>query len=241
MNTMNRKSLKILILLIAISFILQIALLGYAFAQGTSAETEQNSEEHNLYGNYDWGYGGDYYNATMYYPNDFKQDYYDSDDSGGYAGDWGDYEYDYYDWGYGGDQVSSDYYDWGVNDYDLTWADFGGPWDDSYWVDDQSVDTDAYAYDWGDYDSFYPVEDGIAGGATYDSAPDAFSLPIDDKSQFIIGIGIDDTKGIESIGAWQQSFQVAQDLIPETNTGLRGMGESESASEFLRNLGLQYE
>jgi len=243
-KTMNRQSLKILILLIAISFIIQIALPGYAFAYEASEMTEQRSEDHNLSGNYEGYYGGDYYNATMYNPADFKAAKY----------------YDYDSGDSGGDQAGSDYYDWG--DYDngwgaddgLPWTDFeeimyyddpwGDPWVDSYWEGGQSVDADASTYNWGDYDSLSPVEDGIfrgeTGAVTVGLAPDVFSPRIDDKSEIIMGLARGDAD-IESLGDWQKSLKAAEDLIPEIDTGLRGIGEVESAQEFLNNLGLQYE
>ncbi len=255
-KTMNRESPKILTMLIAISFILQIALPGHIFAQGASAEVEQNSEEHNLSGNYDWGYGADYDEAIGYY-DDFGGFY---GDYGGYADDWGDYEYDYYDSGYGGEgdwDYGGDYYDmdyYGASDYGsdqagsdyYDWGDYAYDWENDLGWEDLGYE-DYYDDPWGDaWDDSYDSLSQVPVGTT-DLAPDAFSLPIDDKSQFIksmaggdtpgIGIGIDDT---ESLGDWQNSLQVAQDAVPYIDAGLRDMGEAESAQEFIRNLGIEY-
>ena len=239
---MNRESLKILILPIAVSFILLIALPGYAFAYDTSGTTELKSEDHNS------GNGVGYYEAAMYYPDDFKNDYYDLDDSGWYEGGGSDYEYDYYDWGYGddgdwdyggdyyygsgdsgGDQIVS-YDDWGDLAYDwehnLGWDDFGDPW-----VGDQNVDIDPYAYyDWGDYDPFFLDEDGMlpeeVGGVTYDLASDAFSQPLDNKMEFMMGLAGEETPGtglgidVDYLGDGPNIRQLVQDALPE----IRGMG-----------------
>jgi len=240
---MNRKSLKILMPLTAISFIIQIVLLGYAFAYDTSVVTEEQSKDHNLSGNYKEGHDGlDYYNSAMYYPGDFNYDYYESDASGGNQDGsdgytWGDYDYGGYadGWGY---------------------EDFG--WDDLYYDDpgagNQSVYTDSYVYNWGDYDSFIPVEDGVAGGGTYDPAPDAFSQPLD-KSQFVlsaaensasgIGISINDTMGIGddtgSLGDSQKILEVANNALPDIGQGSIGLGKPETAQQILQDLGLGYD
>ncbi|MBL7070451.1 MAG: type II secretion system protein [Candidatus Omnitrophica bacterium] len=196
---MNRQGPKILILFIAIGFIAQMVIPGYIFAYDTAAKAEQRSEDHGASDNYDPGYGLDNYNTATYEYYDLKSSYYEYD-----SGD------------YGGDQAGSDYYDWGDYADDFGWEDGGYEnenyyddlWDDSYLVGD----TDSYVYDW--------VEDGMAGETTYDPAADVFSLPIDDKSQFIM----DSTEG---------------DTSPETDVRW-GMGKPESAHELLKDFGLEY-
>jgi len=264
---MKRESLKILIVLIAISFIIQIAHPADIFAQEDTATEDL--------GHYEWGYDGEYFDiffndelgvvvvddgqtVEAYYSDGkrMEDDFVDFF----YGGSSGDYDYD---WGYGGGDYGYDYLG---DDYAYIDDSFG-------WWDLGDHEESLYADDWNDSDLFFPdeywdgldpagdtywvsdenveVDDYAYGWNDFDlSSPDEYWDGLTPQEDYFAPSDLPPAElflaeeeplmqmgDVEMSEEWQTNFNNSNNS-PYTGEALEYIKADESAAEFLNNLGI---